>query len=326
MELIQFDREKKNIRDFLSLPRLLYTSKDNMEDPGNPVGRFGVTAYPNDNTAYLGFYECADDDSAAGFLFDEAIKYCRAKGFSKIVGPVDGSFWQKYRLKINLFDRPPYTGEPYNKPYYFRQFTDNGFRVSEHYTSHHFHPLDESYRNEKYEKRFREFLQKGYRIESPTDENYDRIMDRVYDMIIELYSDFPIFKSLSREDFKEIYSSYKLIMNMSMTKIAFFGDKAVGFYISIPDYSNAVYHANILRLPEIMKTKKAPNRYVMLYMGVLPEHRGLGRALIYSIMQELCKNRLPSIGALMRDGKLTQRYVFEAVTEVYEYVLLEHIL
>ena len=113
-------------------------------------------------------------------------------------------------------------------------------------------------------------------------------------------------------------------MNMSMTKIAFFGDKAVGFYISIPDYSNAVYHANILRLPEIMKTKKAPNRYVMLYMGVLPEHRGLGRALIYSVMQELSRNGCPSIGALMRDGKLTQHYALEIVTEVYEYVLLQY--
>ena len=246
MEIIQFDKQNKYIRDFLSLPKSLYSSKDNMEDPdgvkkfllgthalskyfkldkfliyngGKPVGRFAVTTYPDDDTAYLGFYECADDDNAAGFLFDEAIKFCREKGYSKIVGPVDGSFWQKYRLKINLFDRPPYTGEPYNKPYYFRQFTDNGFTVSQHYTSNHFHPLDENYRNEKYEKRFREFLQKGYRIESPTDENFDRILDQVYDMIMELYSDFPIFKSLSREDFKELYSSYKLIMNMQLKTI-----------------------------------------------------------------------------------------------------------
>lgn len=353
MEFIQFDKQNKYIRDFLSLPKSLYSSKDNMEDPGgmkkfllgthtlskyftldkflvydggNPVGRLTVTTYPNDGTAYLGFYECVDDDNAAAFLLDETIRFCRKKGFSKIVGPVDGSFWQKYRLKINLFDRPPYTGEPYNKPYYFRQFTDNGFTVAEHYTSNHFHPLDENYRNAKYENRFREFLQKGYRIESPTDENYDQILDQVYDMIIELYSNFPIFKTLSREDFKEIYSSYKRIMNMSMTKIAFFGDKAVGFYISIPDYSNAVYHVNLLSIPKLLKTKKSPDRYVMLYMGVRPEHRGLGIALVYSIMQELGRNRLPSIGALMRDGKLTQHYASDIVTEVYEYVLLEHYL
>ena len=353
MECIHFDKQPGYIRDFISLPKSLYTSKDNMEDSGTmkkfllgthplsgyfrldpfliydggkPVGRFAVATYPDDDTAYLGFYECVDDDQAAAFLFDEAISFCGQQGFARIVGPVDGSFWQKYRLKINLFDRRPYTGEPYNKPYYFRQFTDNGFTVSEHYTSNHFHALDENFRNEKYEKRYRQFLQRGYRIVSPTDETYDQMIDQVYDMIIELYSDFPIFKPLSREDFKEIYSSYKRIMNMDMTKIAFYGDEAVGFYISIPDYANAVYHANLFRLPEILKTKKAPKQYVMLYMGVRPEHKGLGAALVCSIIQELRRNRLPSIGALMRDGKLTQHYVSEAVTEIYEYVLLEHVL
>ena len=110
MECIHFDKETKYIRDFLSLPKSLYTSKDNMEDPGlmkkfllgthalskyftldkfllydsgRPVGRFAVTTYPNDDTAYLGFYECADDDSAARCLFDETIQFCRKKGFSR---------------------------------------------------------------------------------------------------------------------------------------------------------------------------------------------------------------------------------------------------
>ncbi len=353
MNIVHFDKEKKYIRDFLSLPKSLYTAKDNMEDPdsikkflngthplskyftlakflvydnGKPVGRFAVTTYPDNDTAYLGFYECTDDDRAAKYLFEQAVSFCREKGYAKIVGPVDGSFWQKYRLKINMFDRLPYTGEPYNKPYYFRQFTDNGFTVAEHYTSNQFRAVDESYRNEKFEERFKEFLSRGYRIESPTEENYDSIIDEVYDMIMHLYSDFPIFKSLTLEDFREIYSSYKLIMNMSMTKIAFYKDKAVGFYISIPDYSNRVYHAGLFSLPKLMKIKKKPSQYVMLYMGVRPEHRGLGKALVYSIMQELEKSRLPSIGALARDGKPTQRYAFDDVTDVYEYVLLEHTL
>ena len=48
--------------------------------------------------------------------------------------------------------------------------------------------------------------------------------------------------------------------------------------------------------------------------------------MIYSILMELSKNGRPSIGALMRDGKLTQHYVIEARTEVYEYVILEYML
>ena len=48
-----------------------------------------------------------------------AYKFAKEKWYKKIVGPVDASFWNKYRLKINLFDKRPYTGEPYNLKYYF---------------------------------------------------------------------------------------------------------------------------------------------------------------------------------------------------------------
>ncbi len=142
-------------------------------------------------------------------------------------------------------------------------------------------------------------------------------------MVTALYSDFPIFKNVSEQDFKKVFSSYKQIMNMSMTKIAYYKDKAVGFYVSVPDYSNIVYHLNPVNLMKILRLKKNPKRYVMLYMGVEPEHRGLGKAIVYSVMKELMKSGLPSIGALARDGKITQKYAFDDVTDVCEYVLLE---
>ncbi len=354
MQIVQFNDEKKYIKDFLLLAKQLYSNDDNMEDSnsirqfltGNhvlskyftlykfliydndnkPVGRFVITEYPDDDTAYLGFYECIDNNKISEYLFEQASLFCKNKGFKKIVGPVDASFWQKYRLKINLFDRIPYTGEPYNKSYYYNQFLESGFSVAEHYTSNLYHATNENYSNEKYETRFRTFSDNGYSIESPTAENFDSVIDEVYKMIIQLYSDFPIFKFISIEDFREIYRSYKLIMNMDMTKIAYYNGKAVGFYISIPDYANKVYHADLLHLPEIMRIKKSPKRYVMLYMGVLPEHQGLGKALVYSIIKELMANKLPSIGALAKDGKITQKYVSEEATDIYEYVLLEKTL
>ena len=75
MNIVNFQNEKKYIRDFLSLPKSLYTSKDNMEDEesmkklltgnhtlskyftlykfivydgGKPAGRFAITEYPEE--------------------------------------------------------------------------------------------------------------------------------------------------------------------------------------------------------------------------------------------------------------------------------------
>ena len=72
-----------------------------------------------------------------------------------------------------------------------------------------------------------------------------------------------------------------------------------------------------------MRLKKSPEEFIMLYMGVDQEHRGLGKAIAYSIIEELKKSELPSIGALTKDGKITQNYVEEMIDNRYEYVLME---
>lgn len=351
MKLVKFDREEKYIKDFVKLASMIYDSNDNMEDPDsikkilkgehplskyfalakflvyddtdNVKGRFCITSYEGDKTAYFGFFECVNEAEAAKFLFDSAYAYCSENGFEKIQGPVDASFWIKYRLKINRFETP-YTGEPYNKDYYLKLFEDNGFEVCEHYTSHSFRSVGEEYRNPKFEEHYQEFLNAGYEIRSPKEEEFSECIDDVYRLVTDLYSDFPIFKDVEQENFREVFMSYKQIMNMSMTKLAYYQGKAVGFYVSVPDYGNLVYHTgNPLNIMKILKIKKKPERYVMLYMGVDQQHRGLGKALVYAIMKELMASGLPSIGALMRDGKLTQTYANGDITGVYEYVLLE---
>ncbi|MBO4908684.1 MAG: hypothetical protein J5476_05310 [Lachnospiraceae bacterium] len=351
MKLVKVGTEKSNIKKFVDFPKRLYSSKDNMESASQmkslleethplskyfdldaylilrddvTAGRFAITTYPDDTTAYLGFFECINDKEVSSFLFSEAEKIAKEKKCSVIIGPVDASFWLKYRLKINNFDLPPYTGEPYNKDYYLKLFQNNGYEISEHYTSSAFRSVGEDYINEKFENRYKEFLAQGYKIESPKAEEYEKAVEEVYTLITELYSDFPIYKNVLKEDFCEMFKSYKTIMNMSMTKMAYYNGKAVGFYISLPDYGNRVYHAGLLDIPGILKTRKHPDRYVMLYMGVDQKHRGLGKALVYAIMKELMQSGLPSIGALARDGKVTQNYAEEEKTSIYEYVLLKH--
>ncbi len=109
MECIRFEEEEKYIKDFLRLPMMLYTKKTNTENPKEterflrgthvlstyftlykflvykkeePVGRFVITTYPQDETAYLGFFECVDDLSVAKVLFDKASEYAKELGYT----------------------------------------------------------------------------------------------------------------------------------------------------------------------------------------------------------------------------------------------------
>jgi len=66
------------------------------EDSGTPAGRVLLTRYAGEPVLYLGFFESADD--------------------AAVVGPVDASFWIRYRLKVSGFEHAPYFSEPLNPP------------------------------------------------------------------------------------------------------------------------------------------------------------------------------------------------------------------
>ena len=60
----------------------------------------------------------------------------------------------------------------------------------------------------------------------------------------------------------------------------------VGFFISIPNYNNKVYNLTLPNILKILTIKHKPKEYIMLYMGVEPEYKGLGSSLVYSIINE----------------------------------------
>lgn len=351
MRIIQFDKEEDHINEFINLAKDLYSKETNMEDPdtikafltnthplskyfklnkflvykkGEVVARFGITEYRNDKkNCYIGFFECINDKDVANFVFTEANKFAKEKKYKNIIGPVDASFWNKYRLKINLFENLPYTGEPYNKDYYYKMFLDNKYKVVEHYVSNIFESVDESYNNKKFIAHYKEFTDLGYEIIKPKRNDFDKCIEEIYYLIMDLYSDFPIFQKIKKEDFIKVFSSYKKIINMNMIRMAYFKGKAVGFCISVPNYNNKVYHLNIKNIISILWRRNHPKEYIMPYLGASHEHKGLGKAIAFSIAEELKKNNLPSINALIRDGNVNIKYGEDKIINQYEYVLLE---
>ena len=351
MKIIKFDTEKKYINDFLAIPKKIYKKKTNTENskivkqiitnihPLNKyfkltkfivykndeaVGRFAITEYPDDKkTCYIGFFECIKDHKVAKELFKEAEKYARNKKYKSIIGPVDGSFWNKYRLKINLFDKLPYTGEPYNADYYYKMFIKNNYKVTEHYVSNAIDKVEESYSNDKFNEHFNEFQKLGYKIIKPKLKDFDKCIEEIYYMIMDLYSTFPTFNKLGKKDFVEMFSSYKKIINMDMVRMAYYKEKAVGFCISVPNYNNKVNHLNLKNIIKILHIRKHPKEYVMLYLGADRNHKGLGKAIAYTMAEELKKQNLTSISALIRDGNININYGYEKFINKYEYVLLE---
>lgn len=351
MRIVQFNQEESNIEDFINLPKKIYSEKINTEDEdkirdlltnnhilsiyfklnkfliyqkGNVVGRFVITEYHDDkDTCYLGFFECINDEEVSKFIFDEVNKFAKENNYKKIIGPVDASFWIKYRLKTNLFDKLPYTGEPYNVDYYYDMFINNGYKVIERYTSNIYNKDNSTYSVEDYSEEYNRIIKKGYKIVKPRIiEEFDRSLDDIYYLIRESYSKSPVFKELEKDDFINLFKSYEKIINLNMIRIVYYKDKVVGFCISIPNYGTKIYNSKFLDKISNMWTKNKPKEYIIQYLEDSNEHKGLAKAISYSIAEELKKINTPSINAIVKDDLNTQH----ENDNQYEYVLLEKII
>ncbi len=295
---------------------------------GKVIARCAVTIYPDKEEAYLGFFDSEDNIEAVKEMSNTVEHFAKEKGIKKLIGPVDASFWIGYRMKSDTFSENRYFSEPYGKEYYPKLWKEIGFKISEAYVSNIYKRLSKKEEcDESYMKRYNFFLKRGYQIISPKKKDWDRVIGEVYTLLIKLYSDFPVFSYITEEEFRELYKSLKLILDFSMVKLAYKNNKMVGFFIVVPDYQNKLYgNIGLSELIFMLKNRKRADNYILLYLGVDEKHLGLGSALSQAIFQELCKKTASSIGALIKKGKVSEKYIDKKIISQREYLLFEKMI
>jgi len=353
-KVIKFEKETEYIEKFLDLPIKIYSKKEIMQnrneemeiltethvlsryfqiyrflvvdDKNSPCARAIVTIYPDDPNAYIGFFESIKSAQVSKILLEEAENFIHSLGKEKIVGPMDCSIWIKYRFKVNEFSHP-YTGEPYNKPYYPKMFLDAGYQIAVEYKSNQYAKVAAEIDEKKYSQRLEKAKEDGYRFLSPKKENFAQTLKQVYKLLIELYSNFPGYKFVEEAEFTHLFAYLNKIINYNMVKLVYDNEQLVGFFISIPNYKNIVYgKLTLLDYLKILKIKLITKEYVMLYMGIDLNHRGLGKALTEEIKEELKRNQATSIGALIRKGNINENYFETLIEKEYHYVLMEKVI
>ena len=345
-KIIEFKNEEKYINEFLKLPKRLYSKREIMQDEREEkeilmgthilskyfrinnflilnereraVARAIVTFYDNDKTAYVGYYECIENIDVSNMLLKYIEKYVKNRGYEKIIGPLNCSFWIGYRFKLDNFSHP-YIGEPYNKPYYPQFFKEAGYEIYQEYSSNIFDKVNKAQDNVKFSDRLKKMKCKGYKFITPTRNTFNEQLKDIGKMILKLYSNFPGYKEIELNDFYNLYKDLDKIVDFSMIKLSYYNDKMVGFFVAIPNYKNFVCRKNYLK---IILNKFVKKEYILMYLGVEKEHLGLGRALAESMKEELKKNGATSIGALIKTGNANKVYFKELIKDEYKYVLL----
>ena len=303
--------------DFIVYPFLV------LREDNSVLGRAILTVYSEENVGYIGFFECIDSQKVADLLLNTIKEKAIKMGLTKLVGPLDSSFWIKYRFKIDHFESC-YTNEPYNKDYYLKLWSNWGFRISDRYYSNQLRVPTEGDAQEKCKQRLDMMREKGYVFRTTNKKSFDKDLKDIFNLMKEVYSDFPGFKMISEEQFISLFSGLRMVLNFDMVHLAHKYDELVGFFICIPNYRNGLYDLNMLDFIKILSIKSNPSEYVMLYMGASPDHLGLGGAFAEIVREYLQENNCTSIGALIHEGNTSGVFYKNLVVDKYEYVLMEY--
>lgn len=245
-------------------------------------------------------------------------------GGENMIGPVEGSFWYGYRMKLNQFDKAPFTAEPENPPYYPSLWEQVGFDLSEEYSSNYYRQVDNYYDPSKLQARYQQFMEKGIDFVQPNVSQWERILPQIYELLSTLYSDFPIFHQISLDAFKQIINPLKSVIDFSMVRLAYDSEKLVGFVICLPDYGQEVYKKfNLWRLLKILKLRRKAPSYIIMYLGVDSNYLGLSSAILYPIVDNIVQRKAETIGALIHGHKVTHNYLPQMKRDKTYYGLFE---
>lgn len=349
---------KKNVNgttldlDFLLLPKILYNKKTIHQneseerlilkgehplshyfsivkfvlyDKDQPVGRAMLIDYPNSDICFIGYYECINNKEASTILLNGVLKEASGlSGKQKIVGPYDASFWLRYRMKLDCFNEPAYMSEPTNKSYYAKQFKSIGFEQKYTYVSNEYSLKYDKKEAKVFDDASKRARNLKYTIKSPKKKDFLDTLEQVYDMFCRLYYDFPGYTSITKEEFIEIFKIYAGILDYSFVKFAYYNDRVVGFVIGFPDYGNLLYRPmTVINRARIAARRIRAGRYVVTYLGVLPEHSGLGKALVRAVSIQAILRGARVLGALALTDKVTATYAKKMIKKRYNYGLFE---
>lgn len=202
-----------------------------------------------DEAGFIGHFEAADDPEAVGELLATACAWLRDTGVDRIVGPLNGDTWHRYRWNVGPHEASPFLLEPVNPEFYPRLWRDCGFLPLQTYVSQRIEDIpavlgalgrvEEAIRD-------RGFCFRPFRLEE-----VDRELRRMYELSSVIFRDNFLYRPITWERFRALYVGVERLIEPGL--VWFCEDRSgtpVGFVFSYPDSSPGVVNVKSLgRLP-----------------------------------------------------------------------------
>ena len=236
-----------------------------------------------ERAAYWGWFECEDDVGTACALFDAARAWAKARGCTRLIGPMSPNANDVVGLQVKGFDGPPVIMMAYNPPYYADLVEAAGGKPWKDLVAWLLDSPEIPRRLERImpivEKRGKFTLRK---IDM---KDFDAEVERARAVYNEFEQVNAIFTPFTKEEFEYLGKDLKMGIDPDIVFFAEVDGKTVGVSLALPDHNVEFRAAHGHLFPfgifKIMLARKRIHLIRVLSMGVLKEYRNRGIDLAF---------------------------------------------
>jgi GNAT superfamily N-acetyltransferase len=265
----------------------------------------------------VGHYEATD--AAAGIsLLRHALRRLAEAGVARVIGPINGSTWGRYRLALGadvgslplLQDPPPFFTEPQNPAAYHDQFLAAGFAVASEYESRIVRDLTTA--RPQASALAARVASSGITIRPLATRHLEEELRALFAFSAAAFGDQPYFRPIDFALFRGMYLHLRPLIDPDLVQLAHDGGgRLLGVVVALPDPLSGAGGGGL--------TAGRPTRVVLKTLATAPDARrlGLGAHLADEIHRlARTKGYCAVIHALMHVGndsmKLSTRYASES--------------
>lgn len=237
-------------------------------------------------TAAIGAFSCDGEESGLR-LIRTALETLSERGYTYVIGPMDGDTWHSYRLVTEGDGTPPFFLEPQNPPFYPSVFEAGDFQVIGHYSS----TVTEDF-SPRLKGAYGKRLERAGITLRPFDTT--RIMEEltaIHSLSLSAFRDNFLYTPIDLEAFLALYQPLLPLIVPQLVQMAEDGSgNLLAFLFAIPDFAQG---------------KEPDTLIVKTYASVYP---GLGGFLLDELHQATATAGFRrAVHALMHDDNISRR-------------------
>lgn len=281
---------KRDVRSLLSLSHPFYNHAERglylaLRD-GRPVGRIAAilnrrhNGFHGEKTGFFGFFECQDDEDAAGALLALAEQWAREKGMDTIRGPVNPSTNEECGLLVQNFLSPPFVMMTYNPPYYMALLEGHGYRKAKDLYAYWYHV------GKKIPRQLEMIVNKvmgrepGLTVRHLDMKRFDEDLQAIRIIYNEAWEKNWGFVPMTDQEIDFMAKRIKPLVDPRIVNLAFVDGEPVGFAMGLPDLNQTLKILNGRLTPwgavRAMRASKRISCGRCLTLGVRENYRKRG--------------------------------------------------